>query len=170
VPGETEHIYQHRYWNQLIQLRVDSYYIHAYHEAMESRQTALNMFLAVAASASIASWAIWKQFAFLWATVIASSQLLSAVKHYLPFERRVKQLAPLSIDLDQLFLDAERQWYAVAEGQLPNQAIHEALISLKERRTKADHTYFKETALPSKPKLLKEAEQRATAYLSQSYS
>jgi hypothetical protein len=129
----------------------------------------VKIFIAIVSSGSIASWAIWQSLAALWATIIAASQLVNAVKPYLPYERRLKQLPPLAIALDNLFLDAERRWFAVAEGQLTDAQIHDALIDLKQRRNDADHAAFKDSPLPIQPKLLLDAETRAKAYFEQAY-
>ena len=42
--------------------------------------TALNVILAIASSGSIASWAIWDEYAIYWGGFIALSQLITAIK------------------------------------------------------------------------------------------
>lgn len=67
------HEYQHRFWQELVQLRVHIYYLHQYHIAAERIETRLNMFLAITSNGSIATWAIWGKWPIVWTIIIGLS-------------------------------------------------------------------------------------------------
>jgi hypothetical protein len=72
----------------------------------------LNMFLAVMANGSIASWVVWKEYSFIWGLLIALSQLINAIKVYLPYQKRLKNLESITKELETLFLgDFRRIFY-----------------------------------------------------------
>ena len=50
----------------------------------------INIFLAVTSSGSIGGWVIWDKYSFLWAFIIAASQVINVVKQFLPYKTRVK--------------------------------------------------------------------------------
>jgi hypothetical protein len=51
-------------------------------------------------------------FKFIWAGIIAASQVVNAVKAYLPWGERLKPLATMSMGLQYISLDAEDSWSA----------------------------------------------------------
>ncbi|MGH8057126.1 MAG: hypothetical protein ACREOH_07790 [Candidatus Entotheonellia bacterium] len=164
------HQYQQRFWQELVQLRVHIYYLQQCHLGAERWQTRLDMSLAVTSNGSIATWAIWGKWPMLWAIIIGLSQLLNALRPYLPYQRRIKAIATLNRELDELSLHAEHKWYAVAEGQLTNEQIHNETIELKRRKSKAEDTYLGSSPLPENDKLLREAESQAKTYFLTNYA
>jgi hypothetical protein len=83
----TSHRQQNLYWNQIIELKVEAGYICRYRDAVGRKVTALATLKAVASSGGIAAWAIWREYAFLWGTIIAASQVADALKEVFPFTK-----------------------------------------------------------------------------------
>lgn len=79
----NSHRQQNLYWNQMIELKVAAGYIRHYRDDLGKKVTALATVKAIASSGGIAAWAIWKEYAFLWGTIIAASQLADALKDVL---------------------------------------------------------------------------------------
>ena len=90
--------YQRRYWKELFQLRVHVNYLELYMEHSELIDKSINIFLAVTSSTSICGWAIWNKYSFVWAVIIAASQLINAVKQFLPYRTRLKATSTLSVE------------------------------------------------------------------------
>jgi hypothetical protein len=71
------HRQQNLYWNQLIELKVAAGYIRRRRDDLGKKVTALATLKAVASSGGIAAWAIWKEYAFLWARSLPPRNLLT---------------------------------------------------------------------------------------------
>ena len=72
------HRQQQLYWAQMVELKVAAAYIRRYRDYLGKRVTWLGTLRAIASSASIAAWALWKEQAFVWAAIIAASQVADA--------------------------------------------------------------------------------------------
>jgi hypothetical protein len=70
------------YWRQLIHLKTDSVYTRLYRDNRATWVTRLGILKAVASSGGIGLWVIWKEYAFVWATIIAASQVADALWLY----------------------------------------------------------------------------------------
>ena len=101
---------QSQFWLEMTTLKRDARYVDLCLARAEQIDRAIRAFLAIPASSSIGGWLIFQQYAIIWATVVAASQVLQAVKEYLPYKNRLKALAALSVDLNALSLVAEDQW------------------------------------------------------------
>ena len=100
-------MYQIRYWNLLKELKAQVAYLHAYAASDEFLDKSVNIFLAVTSSASIAGWALWNEYQLVWACIIAASQVVTAIKPFLPFRKRMKAVSDLNTQIQSIFLDAE---------------------------------------------------------------
>jgi hypothetical protein len=76
---------QSRYWQEMYDLKSHSFYIEKYHQATEQMDRTINSCLAVASSSSIGAWALWKDYAYIWAFIIAASQVVTTLKPFLPY-------------------------------------------------------------------------------------
>ena len=133
-------MYQERYWNLLKELKAQVAYLHGYAASDEFKDKTINIFLAIASSSSIAAWAIWKEHQLVWACIIAISQVVTAVKPFLPYRQRLKATSDLNTNIQSIFLEAEQGWYAVAEGLLTEAQIHIKTSQLKDRILSAEKT------------------------------
>jgi hypothetical protein len=102
-------IYQYRFWQELVQLKVHIHYLQYFQLNAQSRDNALNIFLAAASNGSIATWAIWGKASMLWAVIIGLSHLITAVRPYLPYQNRLKAVSALIRELEELSLHAEHK-------------------------------------------------------------
>ncbi len=162
-------MYQEKYWRELDQLKVHIFYLERYLEKTVNIDRALNMFLAIAASTSIASWVIWKEYSFIWAAIIAASQALNAVKTYLPYSKRLKALHGITNDLESLFLSMESNWFSVSEGRLTEEEVHKLHMRCKEKRRQIIQKYLGTSPLPENDELLKKAQESAKIYFNNFY-
>ena len=83
-------MYQQRYWKELYQLKVHTNYLELYLESSTNVDRGMNIFLAITSSSSICGWAVWQQYSFVWGAAIAASQLITAIKGFLPFKSTEK--------------------------------------------------------------------------------
>ena len=162
--------YQERFWRELDQLRIHATYIEGYYETTVRTDRFVNMVLAVASSGSIAGWAVWNEYHYFWATIVAASQVINAIKGYLPYSKRLKGLNALSSELESLFLSMENHWFNVAEGKLSNEEVHKLHMKLKEQRRLLLQKNIGGIDLPHNQRLMDEATASAKIYFNNFYS
>src|SRR5258708_3291547 len=104
------HRQQQLYWAQMVELKVASSYIRRYRDYLGKRVTGLGALRAIDFSGGIAAWALWKEHAFLWAAIIAASQVADALKEVFPFTKRHKAASEHTIPLGSIFIDAQLEW------------------------------------------------------------
>jgi hypothetical protein len=155
---------QLRFWNELTLLRGQIEYLQLYQLYCERLDRGVKMLLAIASNGSIAAWAVWREFAMLWGAIIATSQLIAAVKSYLPFEKRLTACAELASKLEGLFVQWEGAWQQVAEGQLSDREIAEKITELKKVKIEIEDKCLKGSPLPDKADFEEEAARKAARY------
>ena len=160
---------QRRYWQELADLKRDGRYMDLCQERTEKIDRCIDVFTAVTSSSSIAAWAIWQTLSWVWAFIIAASQVLHAVKRYLPYKKRLAALSTLSRDLNTLVLVAETDWFKVSNGSLTEEEIHDLQMKLKKKKQDCVHKAFPSGSLPENKKLLKCADEDAQRYLATYY-
>ena len=162
--------YQDRYWKEFFELKVHVNYLEIYIERTERSDKIINMFLAVTSSSSICGWAIWSQYGFIWGIIIALSQLLNAIKIFLPYRTRLKALGNILKELEELLVICERKWFDVAEGRLHIEEINKLQFEIRGRKVKALNKYFGTTSLPVNNKFFNQAKKLANTYINNFYS
>jgi hypothetical protein len=150
-------------------MRVHVNYLELYMEHSELLDKSTNIFLAVTSSSSICGWAIWNKYSFIWAIIIAGSQLINAIKQFLPFKLRLKAIANILKELEDLMTFTEMKWFDVAEGNLTDEEINRLQYEIRSKKIKILQKHLGTNTLPEKPKLFKKAEQMATVYINNFY-
>jgi hypothetical protein len=156
---------QAHYWREFVRLKRDSIYIGRYQAADEATDRYLNVFSAIASSASIGGWVVWQDHAIIWAVIIAASQVLTAVKPHLPYRTRLKSLAALCVDLESLSLVAETDWFKVSRGMIDEAEIHALTMALKTKAQRATTKAFGGATLPENSRLLHAADEATRHYM-----
>jgi hypothetical protein len=101
---------QQMYWSEFNQLKIDVCYVRDYRNAIGKWVTAFATIRAVTSTSSIGAWLIWKRYALIWAGLIATSQLIDALKDVFPLYKRRRSLSRWSRTLNLLFVEAQRNW------------------------------------------------------------
>ncbi|MGY4399310.1 hypothetical protein [Bradyrhizobium sp. USDA 3315] len=157
---------QRLYWQEMITLKRDARYVDLCLARTETIDRCIKGALAIAASSSIGSWIIFKEYSFLWATIVAASQVLQVVKEYLPYKNRLRALTGLSQDLNAISLAAENSWFRVSSGSLYDEDIHELRFDLKQRKLAAVQKAFPAAGLPNNKRFEKRADEEVQDYFS----
>ncbi len=161
--------HQSRYWTELVDLRAHSNYVAEYLRRVEFWDRALSIFSAIAGSGGIAAWAVWSEYPRVWSVVVAGSQVLTAIKVFLPYKRRLKSLAKLNAELNELCIYSENKWFDVSEGLLTDTDIHKLYIDLKNRINKSVAGAFGGYTLPLNEKFKLKANEETSSYISSRY-
>lgn len=141
----------------MVNLKVTSTYIGLYRDYLGKWVTVLGTPRAVASSASIGAWVIWKEYAFLWAAIIAASQVADALKEVIPFSKKHKAASELAFALTSLFIDAQLEWENIFYGRYTNDEISNRLHKLRKLQFEVEGKSFPE-GLGMRSSLLDEAQ------------
>ncbi|HET9765871.1 MAG TPA: hypothetical protein VFS60_03430 [Thermoanaerobaculia bacterium] len=161
---------QDRFSNELTSLRGQIEYLNLYELRCERIDRGIKIALALASNGSIAAWAVWREFAMLWGAIIAGSQFLAAIKDHLPFEKRLKCVRELSSKLEGAFVQWEKSWNSVANGEFSNDEINSRLAELKLMKVELLTSCIAGVSLPENPRLLAQASAKAAMYFKIIYS
>lgn len=151
------------YWRYMVQIKAWELYLKNYMERSYRWDKSIHIFTAIASSSSIAAWAVWQQLSYLWAGIIAVSQILNAVKAYLPFSDRLKLLPELKADISVLYNGMEAGWYQVSAcGE--EQEIHDKVYEYRSRLVEINERHLKGVILPERSEIQIAAEKQAEEY------
>jgi len=157
------HRQQQLYWSQMIELKVAASYIRRYRDYLGKWVTRLGTLRAIASSGSIAAWALWKEFAFVWAVIIAVSQVVDALKDVFPFTKKHKAASEHTTTLESLFIDAQLEWENIFSGRYTDDEIMNRLHKLRKLQHDAGHQSFPE-GLATQAALFVQAQKDAKDY------
>lgn len=154
---------QAQYWKEIFQLKAHIGFIELLLEKAERIDRWLKMFLAITSSTSIGAWVIWNEIAWIWASIIALSQVISAISIYLPYKSRIKSYSSLLHELEELMIQAELKWHAIAEGKLTSTEINTARFEIRSVKQKVLKKHIP-TTIPEDETLQKKSEKLASLY------
>jgi hypothetical protein len=161
---------QEHYWKEFYRLKVHVMYLELQLGRTEAIDSGLKIFLAVTSTASIGAWAIWKELTVLWAVLIAGSQVINAIRQYLPYKDRLRCISGLINELEELVLIVEAKWLDIVNGDLNDAEIRKALTNLRTLRQRAFRKHFPDKVLPQENALFGIAEQKAQTYFQNFYA
>jgi hypothetical protein len=124
---------QDQYWLEMQQLRLSAIYVQRYRDSIARMETTVAAIRAITSSGSIGAWVIWRQYAFVWAALIAISQIADALRDVFPFRKRRQALSGWCNALNRLFVDAQRDWDSIASGILSNPKIANLTHQLRQK-------------------------------------
>lgn len=162
------HKHQSQYWQELKQLKFEVLYLDLYYQRTEKINRNIDIFLALVSSGSIGAWAVWQDLTLIWTVLIAASQIISVVKHFLPYRRRQTNLNRHIWSLQQIFSNAEQNWYSVIEGELEDKEIHNLTTKYRKEKNGLSLTYI-DPPLPHNKRLQERAEIEADKYFKNHY-
>ena len=160
---------QERFWKELYQLKVHVNYVEAHINEAEKYNRIIKIFMAVASSASIGAWVIWKDLSILWASIIATSQVVSAVSPHLPFKERLKAYSSVLHELEELFIQAESKWHDIAAGRMDEEEINKSRTNLRLQKHKILKKHLSTSVIPDSREKAEKAEKLALNYFSTFY-
>ena len=170
-PSETPldpHRQQQLYWNEMINLKAEASYIRLYRDVQGRWVTGLGVLKAIASSAGIAAWVVWREYAFVWGAIIAAAQIADALKDVFPFAKKHKAASAHSMALDNLFNDAQLEWENIFSGRYKHGEIMTRLHKLRKLRLDVLQRNFPEW-LATRNVLVLEAKRTAEEYCKTTY-
>lgn len=157
-----------QYWREMTYLKADASYIRLYRDAQSRWVTALGALKAIASSTGIAAWAIWREYAFLWGSIIAASQLADALKNVFPFAKKHKAASEHTMTLHRLFIDVQLEWENIVSSRFTDSDIMRRIHQLRKLRLEALHRDFTD-GLAQDASLRNRAKAEAETYFKSMY-
>lgn len=99
-----------KYWELYVSLKHKERYYWHYRIRSVRINTAINVICALASAYSIAGWSIWGNFPFIWAGIIAISQIVQVLKPMFPFSKQLISLNFLLPDFEKLLIEVDHEW------------------------------------------------------------
>ncbi len=162
------HRQQQLYWAQMVELKIACVYTRRYRDHLGKWVTRIGAVRAIASSASIAAWAVWKNHAFLWAVIIASSQVLDALKDVFPVTKKHKSASEHTTTLEGIFIDAQLEWEGIFLGRYTDDQIMKRRHKLMTLQHHAEGAHFP-NGLPTRDSDFALAQQEAANYFTALY-
>jgi hypothetical protein len=130
------------YWKQLAQLKAACICIRLYRNRLQKRVRLVDIVKAVASSAGIGAWVVWKQFPFIWTAIIVAAQVLDALKGVFPFAKDHRAANDLTVALEVIYIDAEDEWEAILAERVPDAEITKRRTKLRKLQLEAERKHF----------------------------
>jgi hypothetical protein len=136
-------------WASLCNMQFKEYYIDFQINMFQKYDRNINIFLAFTSSTSIAAWAMWKDYAFVWALIIAISQIITVIKPYFPYYKYVKELNIKYARIGNINIEFEKLWDSLKREKLTEDEASEIYYKLKKECNDilkfSDETVFSHT-------------------------
>lgn len=156
---------QETYWNQLVLLKVVACYMRRYRDEQARWINRIGLFKAVVTSGTIGAWVIWKDYAFVWGVLLGCAQILDAGKDFLPHTKNRRGASELLGVVENLFIDARFDWFAIFSGECSAGDIMGRWRALARLLNEAERQHFPD-GIPARLEL---AEAEANAYILSTY-
>ena len=163
------HRQQQLYWAQMTELKTACVYTRRYRDHLGRWVTGIGTVRAIASSGSIAGWALWKEYAFFWALIIASSQVLDALKDVFPVTKKDNAASEHTSNLESIFIDVQLEWENIFAGRYTDDQIMNRRHRLMKLQHDAERTHFPD-GLPERSSDFALAQQEAAAYFKTTYA
>lgn len=153
-----------KYWAYYTGTKYELLYFYEYLNDSYKWLRALEAFLAVVSSSSVAAWAVWNELPLLWALLIAASQVMSAVKQYLPYSKRIQALNELLPRLDTVVNRIDHDWFQVDKGTLGEGQVNDLLFSYKKECTDLANRHLTGVYFPEREDLRRAAQGKTECF------
>lgn len=153
-----------KYWNYYTTTKYELLYFYEYLNNSYKWLRSLDSFLAVASCSSIAAWAVWDEIPVVWAVIIAASQVVSALKQFMPYSRRIQALNDLIPRLEGVVNRIDHEWFKVDSNELTDDQINDLIFSFKKECTDLGNKYLTGVYFPDREDLRSAAQNKAECF------
>ena len=131
---------RNKIWYNLVNSKFKCYYISYTIKKYQKRNILINSFLAIVSISSVSAWVVWQTLPWLWALIIASSNILIAIKPFLLLERKIKELNEKLALLENIQIEYERLWYELESGKIDKEIASEKFFGIYEKQIRSIRT------------------------------
>jgi len=123
-----------------------------------------SIFLALASASSVATWAIWAKYPYIWAIIVAISQGLHVAKPHIPYIKNDKEFIEQSLLFEALYLEYEKLWYENLKENAKPDEIEIIFYKLRQKEHEIN-TRFKHVVCPNFKKLIQISDVETNTFL-----
>lgn len=153
-------------YTDLVQSRY--YYEHYQHHAVCVDRT-IQVFTSITAASSIASWFIWNQLNWLWAFLIALSQIINVIYRFLPYSKQIESVQYILPDIKELMNSVDYYWSFIDLNNPAENDINEKILDYKNQYQYLEQKYIDDSIFPPKDSITKKAEDDREKYFFERY-
>jgi hypothetical protein len=153
-----------KYWAFYTRTKFELFYFNEYLNNSYQWLRSLEAFLAAASCGSIAAWAVWDEIPYVWGVIIAVSQVVTAVKQYLPYGKRIQALNNLLPRLDMLVNRIDHEWLHVDKGEFTDDKINDIIFTFRRECADLSNEYLNGVYFPERENLRKAAQVKAESF------
>ena len=131
----------------------------------------LSIGIAVISSASVAAWLIWQQWTIVWALIIGIGNILSIIKPFLPYEKRLSAIKYILPSLKNLINDVEYYYNSITlnEDNKNEEDINDHIKRFKQTYTDLENKFIDNSIFPYNEKINSKAEKNTQNELKRKY-
>ena len=131
---------RNKIWYNLVNSKFKCYYISYLIDKLQRRSLYINLFLAIVSLSSVSAWVIWKELPWLWALIIAASNIIVAIKPYLLYDKTIKEFNEKLLLLEGIEIEYEKLFFDLDNNKIEENNCSELFFSIYERQAKALRT------------------------------
>ena len=164
---DTSYVSQENFWSKMSRLKYDICYYDFYFAHCVFISRILTAITGGGTSIATLLWMEWNgipAFAKVCPYVILGLQVMSVFKEHFPHDGRKKELRELLDELLPIYENMEADWQMIALGHYTEQEVIGKATTYAQEIEKIRKHYFKEDALPVKPKLIERADAEVKQY------
>ncbi|WP_320017971.1 hypothetical protein [Labilibaculum manganireducens] len=162
-------IFKKQIFNTLLDIKFHYYTLSLLSEKYYKYDRNVNIFLTLASSGSIAAWAIWDRFTWLWGLIIATSQVINLLKPYFQYSKYSKEFSQKSLLLQGLINSYEKFYFKIHRNKLDEDIAAESFFDFKQEIDKILN-FTDEIVFDINPKMKVKANYKMKVYLKKNFN
>lgn len=130
-----------RLWKNLYNIKFKALYTCECSKKADKYGRSFSLFLAIASTSSVAAWAVWKEVPYLWAAIVALSQVLHISKPYFPFIKNDKAFLEYYFEFEALYIEYEKLWYNLEDEKITPDKAETKFYELRDRELSIEKSH-----------------------------
>jgi len=155
-------------WYNLVNSKFKCFYISYSIDKYQRRGLFINSLLAIVSLSSVSAWVIWEILPWLWALIIAFSNILIAIKPFLHYDKKIKELNAKLAILESIEIEYEKLFFELDNGKINDETSADIFFSIYEKQIKALRT-SDDLLLGLDKKIKKKADEDTNRYIFNNY-
>lgn len=157
-----------RLWNNLANVQFKAIYTGECSRFADKVGNIYSFVLSFVSTSSVAAWAIWQKVPWLWAIIVAVSQIMHIAKPHITFIKHNKEFLELSFDLEVLCLKFEQLWYKHENGNIAAEEAEKEFYILRNKEIEIERSH-KNVCCPRFRGMINKAQQDTGNVLSRNF-
>ena len=127
---------RNKIWYNLVNSKFKCYYMSYSIDKYQKRSIFINSFLAIISILSVSAWAIWEILPLLWAFIIGISNILIAIKPFLHYDKKIKELNEKLTILESIQIEFEKLFYELDIKKINEEVASNGFFIICEKQIK----------------------------------